>query len=317
MCNLRIEHNAVITASQEKEKERMAAVEFGLMLRPNDPHYSLGELMDFNLRCIEALTAGFTTLWLEDHLQWEDGSDSLECFSTLCYLAGQFPRFKVGSMVFSQSYRNPALLAKMAANLQQLSGGRVILGLGAGWKEEEYHAYGYPFPSTKTRMEQLEEAAQILKTMWTSKPASFKGQHYTIKDAYCAPQPSPSIPLLIGGGGEQRTLAIVARYADMWNFNSVPVEEYARKADVLKAHCDTIGRDYQEIGLTYLSTLSVAEDASKVQRNPNKHFIAGNTDEVTRELQQFQAIGVKHFMFRILDVESLEHFVKHIASNFV
>ena len=294
----------------------MADVEFGLMLRHRDPGHPMSELWAFNLGCIEALSAGFTTLWLEDHLQWPDASDCLESMTTLSYLAGQFPRFKVGTLVLSQSYRNPALLAKMAANLQALSGGRVMLGLGAGWKEDEYRAYGYPFPSVKTRMEQLEEAAQILKAMWTTQPATLHGQHYSIEDAFCSPRPQPPIPLLIGGGGERRTLELVARYADMWNFNSVNAEEYARKVAVLKEHCQRIGRDPSEITLTYLSTLSVSEDAAQVVRSADKHFIAGNAAQVTHELEQFRAVGVKHFMFRFLDVATVERFVASVVPNF-
>lgn len=295
----------------------MAEVEFGLMLRHYDPGHPMSELWAFNLRCIEALATEFTTLWLEDHLQWQDASDCLESMTTLSYLAAQFPRFKLGTLVLSQSYRNPALLAKMAANLQFLSGGRVILGLGAGWKEDEYRAYGYPFPSVKTRMEQLEETAQIVKALWTTQPATVRGQHYAVQDALCVPRPQPAIPLLIGGGGEKRTLPLVARYADMWNFNSVPVEEYGRKVALLKEHCERVGRDPREITLTYLSTMSVSEDATQVVRSPGKHFIAGNAAEVIRELEQFRAIGVKHFMFRFLDVATVERFVSTVVPNFV
>src|SRR5437762_2089567 len=275
----------------------MVAVDFGFMLRPNDPGHSLQELMAYNRRCIEALTAGFSTLWLEDHLQF-GANDALECFTTLTYLAALYPQFHVGTLVLSQSYRNPALLAKMAANVQMLTGGRLILGLGAGWKEDEYIAYGYPFPPIGTRMDQLEEAICVIRAMWTQKPATFEGKHYAVRNAYCAPQPSPMIPLLIGGGGEKRTLAIVARYADWWNFNSCTVEEYAAKLAVLRRHCESVGRNPDEIRLTYLSTLSVAEDPTKVLRHPQKHYIAGSAAEVTRELERFNALGVRHFVFR-------------------
>jgi alkanesulfonate monooxygenase SsuD/methylene tetrahydromethanopterin reductase-like flavin-dependent oxidoreductase (luciferase family) len=289
--------------------------EFGLMLRQNDPGHSLSDLMSFNYRCIDALTEGFTTLWLEDHLQVGE-TDELECLTTLSYLAARYPRFKVGTMVLSQSYRNPALLAKMAANLQALTDGRVILGIGAGWKEDEYRAYGYPFPSVRTRMEELEDAVQILQRMWKEQGATFDGKHYHIAGAYSEPRPKEPISLLIGGGGKKRTLALVARYADWWNFNSCTVEEYGRKLDVLKGHCERIGRDPSEITLTYLSTLSVADDEAKVRRSESKHFIAGNADEVIEELERFRAIGVSHFLFRILDVESLEYFGQRVVPHF-
>jgi alkanesulfonate monooxygenase SsuD/methylene tetrahydromethanopterin reductase-like flavin-dependent oxidoreductase (luciferase family) len=296
----------------------MATLDFGIMLRQNDPSHSLDELLAFNTHCIElaSTTAGFTTLWLEDHFQ-SSGADSLECLTTLSYLAGAYPRFKVGSMVLGQSYRNPALLAKMAANLQALSHGRLILGIGAGWKEEEYRSYNYPFPSIGTRMEELEDAVQILRALWTTNPATFEGKHYAIHEAYSLPLPNPPIPLLIGGGGEKRTLALVARYADAYNFTSCTVEEYAHKVAVLKQHCERTGRDPEEITLTYLSTISLSDDPTKVQRSTEKHFIAGNADEVMHELEQFRALGVRHCMFRILDPASLEYFIERVVPHFV
>jgi len=134
----------------------MSTIEFGLMLQPFPTNFPRPELFEYNRRLIRTLSQGFTTLWVEDHLQLGETSTP-ECMTTLSYFAGEFPQFRVGSLVLCQSYRNPALVAKMAANLQLLSGGRFILGLGAGWKEDEYEAYGYPFPDTKTRLEELEE----------------------------------------------------------------------------------------------------------------------------------------------------------------
>jgi alkanesulfonate monooxygenase SsuD/methylene tetrahydromethanopterin reductase-like flavin-dependent oxidoreductase (luciferase family) len=293
----------------------MATVDFGLMLRAYDPNHSLQEITAYNRRCIEALTAGFSTLWLEDHLQF-GATDTPECFTTLCYLAALYPQFRMGTLVLSQSYRNPALLAKMAANIQALTGGRLILGLGAGWKEDEYTAYGYSFPSTATRMDHLEEAIHVIRALWTQQPATFEGQHYAIRNAYCAPQPSPMIPLLIGGGGEKRTLALAARYADWWNFNSCTVEEYGHKLTILRQHCERVGRNPDEIQLTYLGTLSVAEDPAQVLHHPQKHYIAGNAAQVHEELEQFSALGVRHFMFRIPNVETLEHFVSRVVPRF-
>jgi len=294
----------------------MSAVEFGLMLQPMPLDFPGRELFDYNRRLIRALKHGFTTLWAEDHLEWGETA-TVECLTTITYFAAEFPMYKVGSLVMSQGYRNPALLAKMAANLQLISGGRLILGLGTGWKEDEYRAYGYPFPDAGTRVEQLEEAILIIKSMWTSRPASFSGKHYQIQQAYCEPQPSPAIPLLIGGGGEQRTLGIVARYADWYNFNSCTVEQYAHKIAVLREHCNRVGRNPTDIKLTYLGTVSVAEDPGKVVRNPQKHVVAGNSAEVIKELEQFCEIGVTHFMFRFLDVETLEYFGKTVVPHFV
>ena len=294
----------------------MSTIEFGLMLQPSPTNFPGPELFDYNRRLIRKLSPGFTTLWAEDHLQIGETATH-ESLTTLSFFAGEFPQFRVGTLVLCQSYRNPALLAKMAANLQSISRGRFILGLGAGWKEDEYLAYGYPFPGTRTRLEELEEAAIIVKALWSSRPATFIGKHYSIREAYCEPQPDPPIPLLIGGGGEETTLAIVARHADWWNFNSCPVDEYARKVAILKDHCARVGRSPADMKLTYLSTASVSENPDQVVRHPQKHFVAGNSAEVIRELEQFHEVGVTHFMFRFLDPESLERFVKTVVPHFV
>jgi alkanesulfonate monooxygenase SsuD/methylene tetrahydromethanopterin reductase-like flavin-dependent oxidoreductase (luciferase family) len=293
----------------------MSSIDFGLMLQPVARNVPAAELFAYNRGLIDRLGPGFTTIWLEDHLQWGEQA-ALECLTTLSYLAGIFPQYHTGSLVLGQSYRNPALLAKMAANLQLLTGGRFILGLGAGWKEDEYRAYGYPFPGNKTRLEELEEAAIIVKSMWSSRPATFEGQHYQVREAYCEPQPDPPIPLLIGGGGETKTLAIVARHADWWNFNSCPVEVYARKAAILKEHCARIGRNPAEIKLTYLSTASVSEKPAEVERSSEKHFVAGNSAEVIREIEQLRAVGVTHCIFRFLNPASLERFVQTVLPHF-
>src|SRR2546427_10839808 len=196
-------------ATVRRNDKVMATIEFGLMLQPFATNFPGSELFEYNRRLIKLLSQGFTTLWAEDHLQSGETA-ILESVTTLSFFAGEFPQFRLGTLVLCQSYRNPALLAKMAANLQSISRGRLILGLGAGWKEDEYLAYGYPFPGTRTRLEELEEVAIIVKAMWSSRPATFIGKHYSIREAYCEPQPDPPIPLLIGGGGEGTTLAIVA-----------------------------------------------------------------------------------------------------------
>ena len=293
----------------------MTTVDFGLMLQPMPLNFPGEELFAYNRQLIKALALGFTTLWAEDHLEWGETA-TLECLTTLTYFAAEFPQFRVGSLVMSQAYRHPSLLAKMAANLQALSGGRFILGIGAGWKEEEYRQYGYPFPDARTRVEELEEALIILKTLWTQRPATFHGKHYSIDGAYCEPQPAPPVPLLIGGGGEKRTLDLVARYADWYNFNSCTVAEYAHKLAILKEHCKRVGRNPAEIRLTYLGTVSVSEDPSKIVRNPNKHLVAGNREEVIQELEQFVALGISHFMFRFLDIETLEYFGQAVLPHF-
>lgn len=269
------------------------------------------ETFEYYTRCIRLLPQEFTTLWVEDHLQWEE-IPTLECLTTLSFLAAEFPHFRVGSLVLSQAYRNPALVAKMAANIQLLSQGRLILGIGAGWKEDEYFAYGYPFPTAKTRLEQLEEAILVIRSMWASSPTTFNGKYYQIRNAHCEPSPSSPIPLLIGGGGEQKTLRLVAHYADWWNFNSCTPEEYARKVVILKKYCDEVGRDFTEIKLTYAAWVSIAENPSQLMRDTQRHIIAGNAAEVARELKKFCEIGVTHFILKFPDVSTLDQFAEDV-----
>jgi alkanesulfonate monooxygenase SsuD/methylene tetrahydromethanopterin reductase-like flavin-dependent oxidoreductase (luciferase family) len=166
-------------------------------------------------------------------------------------------------------------------------------------------------------MDELEEAVLILKAMWSSQPASFEGRHHHLSNAWCQPLPAPPIPLLIGGGGEKRTLAIAARSADWWNFNSCSPEVYAHKLSLLKAHCARIGRDPRQIRLSYLSTASVSEKPSEVMRSSEKHFVAGTSAQVIEELEQFAALGVTHCMFRFLDSPSLQRFVTTVVPHFL
>src|SRR5207248_4535967 len=130
----------------------------------------------------------FTSAFVSDHLMKED-HPTVEAWTTLTFLAAEFPAYTFGNLVLSQGYRNPALLAKMAATFQYLSGGRLILGIGAGWQADEYEAYGYPYPSAGVRIEQLAEAVDVLREMWSQAPASYVGRHYQVRDAYCEPRP--------------------------------------------------------------------------------------------------------------------------------
>ncbi len=267
-------------------------------------------LVEANESYIEATRPHFDSVWLEDHFQW-DKKPTLEAITTLSYLAGRHPGMRFGHIVLGQSYRNPALTAKMAANLQMMTGGNFVLGLGAGWKEDEYRAYGYPYPSAGRRIDELEEAAQIIKAMWTQSPATFQGKYYSIENAECQPRPDPPIPLLIAGGGEQKTLRVVARHADWWNFNFCTAEAYAHKQQVLAGYCREIGRDPGEIVLTYYGVIQIESDPSKYEKH-SFHTIAGTADMVTRELEEFVKLGVRHFQVRLTDfpkTDALQTFV--------
>ncbi len=263
-------------------------------------------------RTLDQVQGQFDSAWVADHfIPWAsfeaDETDTLECWTSIAYLAGAFPELDFGSIVLCQSYRNPALLAKMGATLQALTGGRFILGIGAGWKEDEYLAYGYEYPKASVRIAQLEEAVHIIHRMWTETPADFEGEYYAIEDAYCEPKPDPRPPIMIGGGGERLTLRVVAKHADWWNFPGGSVENYAHKLDVLRSHCDAVGRDYDEIAKTWAGEfVAVAESAAEARQiadaSPfNDGGIVGTPDQVAEQLRAFTDLGVEYFILRFAD----------------
>src|SRR5262245_11251185 len=163
-------------------------------------------------RALALVSGKFDSAWIIDHLQFGN-DDVLEGFTALTYLAARHPRLKFGHTVLCQSFRNPALLAKMGATLQFLSGARFILGLGAGWHEEEYQAYGYDFPSSGVRVAQLEETLKVIQALWKGGPATFRGQYYQVTHAYCEPRPEP-LPVIMVGAFRPKMLRLTARYAD-------------------------------------------------------------------------------------------------------
>jgi len=214
---------------------------------------------------LDAVAAPFDSLWFPDHVQY--GAHKVaEGWSLLAYALGRYPDKRCGHEVLCNSFRNPALLAKMVATAQVLSGGRVILGIGAGWNEEEYRAYGWPFPPTPVRIAQLAEAIQIIRLMWRESPASYRGEHYEIANAHCESRPDPVPPIMVGGHGEKHLLRVVARHADWWNYGFKTPELYAHKQEVLKSHCREANRDYEEIAQVIRVGILIAETDAEVHR---------------------------------------------------
>ncbi|MFX0068912.1 MAG: LLM class F420-dependent oxidoreductase, partial [Candidatus Hodarchaeota archaeon] len=236
---------------------------------------------------------GFKTLWLMDHFyQVGQGfgpkeDPMLEGYTTLSYLAAATQHVKLGLMVTSSFYRHPGLLIKMVTTLDVLSGGRAILGLGTGWFEYECRAFGIPCPSVKERLDRLEEILMIAKHLWSGDSSSFAGKYHTLENPILNPMPlsEPHPPILIGGEGEKRTLKLVAKYADASNMHlGSPLpgfapwlnqryhnykEDLGHKLDVLKHHCNRLGRNYDEIEKTVLATIKLAPDAMKVEEVVN------------------------------------------------
>jgi alkanesulfonate monooxygenase SsuD/methylene tetrahydromethanopterin reductase-like flavin-dependent oxidoreductase (luciferase family) len=274
---------------------------------------------------------GLDSAWVGDHFfPWaaekDQSLDTIEAWTTIIYLLSRYEQMRMGTIVLSQSYRSPALLAKMAANASWLSGGRFILGIGAGWKENEYRAYGYEYPQDGVRLDQLEEAVQIIRAMWTSPHPTFQGKHYRIEDAVCNPRPDPLPPLLIGGAGPKRTLRIVAQYADWCNINNAPLEECAKSLDILRQHCQSLGRDYAVIRKTFsCDDLSVAPTHVKAEALRQSSFFgsinpfSGTPDEVAATIQRYVDLGITHFILRWVDFPSTQGarlFLKEVMPRF-
>ncbi len=270
-------------------------------------------LMEQANRLLAAGRGRFTSAWVSDHfVPWSTrmpvALDNLEAWTTLAYFAGQQPDYLFGNIVLAQSYRSPALLAKMATTLQALSGGRLILGLGAGWKEDEYRAYGYNFPAAAVRIQQLAEAAQIIRLMFTQPSATFHGRHYHIDNAICEPKGSHPPPLMLGGNGRQLTLRVVARYADWWNGGGA-VEDYAEVLGVLRGHCQAVGRDYDGLVKTWMSDcVAIAPTTAAARQMAEAHpfydpraALLGTPAEVAAQLRRFTDLGVEHFILRFAD----------------
>jgi F420-dependent oxidoreductase-like protein len=188
---------------------------------------------------------GMPSVSRSDHYFARAPQDSLEAYLSFAVAAAQTRSLRFGPMVSPVTFRHPADLARMAAQLDLASGGRFTMGVGAGWNEPEHLAYGLPFPSTKERFDRLEEAIQVMRALWSAtEPTSFEGRYYQLHDAEMLPRPRDGRPpLLIGGAGERRTLELVARYADEWNCLMLPPEKYAAKVRVLERHCEAEGRD--------------------------------------------------------------------------
>ncbi len=255
-------------------------------------------------RALDLVTGHFDSAWSIDHLQ-ADEADQLEGFTMLTYMAALHPQLKFGHTVLCQSFRNPALLAQMGATLQFLSGGRFILGLGAGWHQEEYRAYGYDFPPAHTRVEQLAEALQIIKLMWTEEQATFEGRHYHVSNAHCEPKPDPIPPIMVGAF-KPKMLRLTAKYADWWNVSSTGVEGYRRIAEEFESACAEVGRDPVTVlrswsgGCACAPTQVEAESFARglyAADNAYDDFgFVGTPQQVIAQLRSFIDLGVEYFM---------------------
>jgi F420-dependent oxidoreductase-like protein len=254
---------------------------------------------------------GFDSVWVADHFFGVGADDPLEAWTEMTAVAAITSRVEIGFLVLCNNYRPPALLAKMATTFDQISGGRLILGYGAGWFSQEYEAYGYEFPAIRTRLEQLEEGLEILKKMWTEDAATFHGFHYHVENARCLPRPTrkPHPRVLIGGGGEKVLLKLVARYADIWNNMGIWHGEIERKIAVLREHCEVVGRDAGEIEISQQTLGAIGLSKDEARRNTQavhdevgflttapELCLTGTPEEIVARIRRNAALGITSFI---------------------
>lgn len=294
-------------------------VEFGVFINPERPRYH--DILDDALHC-EAL--GYHSVWISDHLigMYSDpGDPRFECWTTTAALAAETSTVRLGQLVLCNPFRQPSLLAKMGATLDAISGGRLILGLGAGWHEGEFRAYGYPYEGAAARVGRLDEAAQIIKKMWTEEAPSFEGRYYRLDEAYCSPKPvqRPHPPLMLAGGGEQLTLRTVARHADISNFAAWlgSPGDFMHKSEVLRRHCVDVGRDFDEIRLSWANYTLISGDRGGAEMSLEQYTknmqaryggasgdrrppLCGTPDKVIEQVQTYIDAGVTLFIHRFM-----------------
>src|SRR5919107_5336118 len=285
----------------------------------------------------KAENSGFDSFWVMDHfhqIQFVGRPEDpiLEGWTVISMLAGITTKIKLGTLVTGIIYRYPSVLAKIAATLDILSKGRLFMGIGAAWNEQESLAYGISFPSNQERLLRLEEAIQIIRKMWTEEPyTSFNGKYYQIINAYCNPKPiqKPSPPILVGGSGEKKTLKIVAKYADACNLFGSP-ETVRKKLDILKEHCKSVGRDYSSILKTKLSAIIVDDNNDMAKNRVRKTFggipeeqikefvIYGTPEDVSRQIETFEQVGIQYLTVNLEpygELEALNTFTNKVVNK--
>lgn len=262
------------------------AIRFGVHSGPQNT--SFDDYRDLWLRCEEL---GYDWVSDFDHfypIHTDPAGSQFEGLTLLAGMAAHTSRVRCGMLVLGVTYRHPAVVAKMAATIDHISGGRLELGMGAAWFELEHDQYGIPFPRIGVRMDMLDEACRIMRSLWTRETTSFEGRHFRLTDARCEPKPvQEHLPLVIGGSGERRTLRIVAEHGDIWNTFYGDVDEYRHKLDVLAGHCSDVGRDPADVrkSLTFRALLDEDEEAAR------ERAAALYGDPLPERLQQMMVVG--------------------------
>ena len=297
-------------------------MKFAAWLSLNPPW---GTLLD-HARHIEA--TGWDGIYVADHFmpnQADNSGPTQECWTSLAALAASTSRVRLGSLVAGNTYRHPAVLAKMAAQVDIISNGRLVLGLGAAWQENEHQAYGIDFGTVGSRLNRLNESVQIVKSLFQNERTDFEGHYYTVKDAPLAPKPvQPGGPrILIGGGGEEKTLRIVAKYADEWNIWGYP-STLARKGAVLDQRCEEVGRDPKSVYRSAQANVIVSDDAAAIEKAKEqaggRGLLSGSVDEMVDALGKYAEAGVDEFIvpnstFTAKSDETYDYLMQNVISQ--
>ena len=282
---------------------------------------------------------GYHSFWIADHM-WTPDLPEIgfsECLALLSAIAARTERIRIGTLVICNSFRNPALLAKSLTTIDWISNGRLEAGLGAGWAEEEYRAYGYEFPSMAARLRQLEEGLQILKLMFTKERVNFRGRHYTVANAVNNPKPvqKPHPPITLGGSGEKMMLRLVAQYADRWNCPRGDYLKIDAKLAALRKHCLEVGRDFATITVSEQVVICIGSDRDQVESGwhaleaqwkgspEHQQFLStaikGTPPEVIARLRERVAKGITLFTILFSDFTALgmmELFAREVMPAF-
>ena len=275
-------------------------------------------------RSLDVATQGFSSIWVSDHLNY--GAEwRLECWTLLSWIAARYPGVGLSTIVMSNSFRHPSLMAKMAASIQALSSGRFTLGYGAGWHEGEHRSFGLDYHSASERIDRLEEAVQLIRALWTDAPANFSGRYYRLENVHAEPRPDPQPLIMIGGGGEKKTLRVVARHADWWNDVARPLPELRHKLDVLREHCDAVGRDFDSIRKTLTIGTFIdkkharALELSKASGRGDLTSIAGDPSAVRDQYEELRELGfdlIVTFFEDFQDLSAMKLFMDEVIPEF-
>jgi len=261
----------------------------------------------------EADRLAYDSLWVYDHFHTVPVPSleaTFECWTLMAALAVETQRIRLGQMVTCNAYRSPSLLAKLSANVDVISQGRLDFGVGGGWYEHEYRAYGYPFPPVGERLRQMEEAIQVITAMWTQDHARFQGRYYHVDGAINEPKPvqKPHPPIWVGGSGEKVTLRIVAQRGDASNFGG-PVEEVQRLCQVLRGHCRSLGRNYDELTRsTSIEPLIIAEAEKEAKALADRagvslqDTIGGTPEQCIERIRAYERVGINYLICYFQDV---------------